>query len=253
MIYNKNTQTDIERIGAETPEGVRAEYFSVIDSTNSECRRRVQNGDTRALLLVADEQTAGRGRQGKSFYSPADTGIYFSLLLPAKDSFAPETLTCAAAVAVCRAVEALTALEPKIKWVNDIYIDGKKVCGILTEALCAPSGERFIIIGIGINITTRDFPPGVENGGALGADIDRNALVIAAVNNLLELLDGGEFMDFYRSRSLVTGERIRIITKDGEVSATAEGIEDDGALRVMLDSGETEILRSGEISIRKEE
>ena len=253
MNYNDNNGIDIERINAETPEDVKAEYFAVISSTNDECRRRVEKGSVGKLLIVADSQTAGRGRQGRSFYSPADTGIYFSLLLPAADGTAAETVTCAAAVAVCRAVEALTPLKPEIKWVNDICVDGKKVCGILSEALCASSGERYIIIGIGINISTHAFPPEVENAGALDAVVNRNDLVISTVNLLTELYDGGDFMDYYRSRSLVTGKRIRIITKDGEIPATAVDIENNGALRVMLDNGEDRLLHSGEISIRKEE
>ncbi|MCD7871975.1 MAG: biotin--[acetyl-CoA-carboxylase] ligase, partial [Clostridiales bacterium] len=129
-------------------------YYPSVDSTNSCAKSIAAGGDSRTLLITADEQTAGRGRQGKSFYSPPKTGIYMTLVihpdLPLQNAV---TATTAASVAVCRAVEKLTRLKPEIKWVNDVYLNGNKICGILTEAVSDFEAGivTSVIIGIGMN------------------------------------------------------------------------------------------------------
>lgn len=231
-------------------------YYPIVDSTNNCCKRLIAEGKDGEFLVVAEQQSAGRGRQGKSFYSPSGTGIYFSLALspqlPLKNAV---TATTAAAVAVCKAIEKTTSKKPKIKWVNDVYLDGKKICGILTEAITdfEEGIVSNVIIGIGINISTDNFPADVENAGCLNEKINRSLLIAEVCNELVKIAKGDikSFIDYYRSHSLVIGEKIRFI-KNGEATpATAVAIDETGGLEVELENGERTVLRSGEISIRK--
>lgn len=231
-------------------------YYPIVDSTNNTCKHLIADGKEGEFLIVAEQQSAGRGRQGKSFYSPSKTGVYFSLtlnpLLPLQNAV---TATTAASVAVCKAIEKTTDKKPKIKWVNDVYLDGKKICGILTEAITnfEEGIVNNVIIGIGININTLDFPDEVENAGCLGERINRSLLIAEVCNELIKIAKGDmkSFIDYYRSHSLVIGERIKFI-KNGQItSATAIAIDETGGLEVELENGEHTILRSGEISIRK--
>lgn len=231
-------------------------FYPTIDSTNTEAKRLIADGSDDVMLIVAEEQTAGRGRQGKSFYSPATTGIYMSFVMhPMSRLENAVTATTAAAVAVCKAVESLTDTKPRIKWVNDVYLDGKKICGILTEAVTDFETQTVtsVIIGVGMNISTTDFPDDIENASCLGVDVNRADLISAIANELHSINTDGyaEFIDYYRSHSMIIGEKIMFI-KDGKVTpATAISIDSKGGLEVELKNGERTILRSGEISIRK--
>ena len=231
-------------------------YCGCVDSTNNMCKRLLADSKQGMFLVAANQQTAGRGRQGKSFYSPKGTGIYFSLVLRPKTALQNAvTATTAAAVAVCKAIEELTELKPKIKWVNDVYLDGKKVCGILTEAVTnfEEGIVDSVIVGIGINISTDEFPDDVEGAGCLNVSVDRGALVAKIADELIKIAGGDykSFIDYYRSHSLVIGEKIKFI-QNGRVSlATALEIDEAGGLKVQLENGEVTTLRSGEISIRK--
>ncbi len=231
-------------------------YYPTIDSTNTQAKRLIADGEDDIMLVVADEQTAGRGRQGKSFYSPASTGIYMSFVIhPMSRLENAVTATTAAAVAVCKAVESLTDKKPRIKWVNDVYLDGKKICGILTEAVTDFETQTVtsVIIGVGMNISTTEFPDDIENASCLGVDINRADLISAIANELNSINTDGyaEFIDYYRSHSMIIGEKIMFI-KDGKMTpATAISIDATGGLEVELHNGERLVLRSGEISIRK--
>ena len=196
-----------DAIGAAMRHRIRIECLESVDSTNSLAKRMIANGkdENEPMLITADRQTAGRGRQGKSFYSPAGTGIYMSLVPhPNADLQNAVTATTAASVAVCKAIERLTDIKPKIKWVNDVYVNGQKICGILTEAVSDfESGTvTSVIIGIGINISTSDFPSDIENAGCLNSDVNRNELAAAVADELLELSLGNydDFIDYYISR-----------------------------------------------------
>ena len=192
----------------------------------------------------------------EAFYSPSGTGVYFSLvlnpLLPLQNAV---TATTAASVAVCRAIEKTTNKKPKIKWVNDVYLDGKKICGILTEAITnfEEGIVSNVIIGIGINISTDDFPDDVENAGNLDERINRSLLIAEVCNELVKIANGDikSFIDYYRSHSLVIGEKIIFIQNGEATPATAIAIDKTGGLEVELENGEHKVLRSGEISIRK--
>lgn len=234
----------------------RVEYYKTLDSTNNVAKRIIAEGEDDVLLVVGEEQTAGRGRQGKSFYSPGGTGIYMSLVVhPMVELQNAVTATTAAAVAVCRAIESLTDKKPMIKWVNDVYLNGKKICGILTEAVTDFETQTVssIIIGIGINLTTKDFPRDVQNASCLNADVKRAELIGAVANELNRIVNSGygEFMEYYRAHSLVVGEDIVFIKNGVSTSARAVGIDDFGGLEVELADGTHYTLRSGEITVRK--
>lgn len=231
-------------------------YYPSVDSTNNCCKRLLADGREGIFLVTADEQTAGRGRQGKSFYSPPLTGIYFSVVIrPHTSLHNAVTATTAAAVSVCRAIEKITDKNPKIKWVNDVYLDNKKICGILTEAITnfEDGTVDSVIVGIGINIKTTCFPDDVTAAGNLNTDISRSRLIAAVTDELLEIAGNGykSFIDYYRNHSLVIGEKIKFIQNAKVTPALAVAIDETGGLEVELENGEHTVLRSGEISIRK--
>ena len=255
-LTENNDLVSAQSVKAHLKQDIDVLYYTSTDSTNNCCKRLLADGKQGVFLVTADQQTAGRGRQGKSFYSPALTGIYFSLVIRPQTSLKNAvTATTAAAVAVCRAIENLTDKKPKIKWVNDVYLDDKKICGILTEAITnfEDGTVDSVIIGIGINIRTADFPKEVDIAGSLDSKISRSRLIAEVTNELLSIAEGDykSFIDYYRSHSLVIGEKIKFIQNSKVTPATAIAIDETGGLEVELENGEHIVLRSGEISIRK--
>lgn len=243
-------------IKARLKSRVEVEYYEEIDSTNNQAKRLINEGRNENLLVCAGMQTAGRGRQGKSFYSPEGSGIYMSLVIHPESSLQNAvTATTAAAVAVCRAIESLTDIKPQIKWVNDVYVDEKKICGILTEAVTDfESGTvSSVIIGIGINITTADFPKDVENAGALNINISRSRLIAKVADELMQIAlgDYNAFIDYYRTHSMIIGRQITFFEKGTATTATALEIDETGGLVVKTEHGEIRTLRSGEITVRR--
>ena len=237
----------------------------ILDSTNREVKRLALEGAPQGTVVLAGQQTAGRGRNGRSFFSPSDTGIYLSMLLrPDLATSSALLCTTAAAVAVCRAIDSLRGGSTGIKWVNDIYIDGKKVCGILTEGMAGFESGRIesIVIGIGVNYSTPldAFPPELRDvagsvfPGTIPAGVSRNRMAAAIINSLLDLVKQLEsangFMAEYRSRSVVIGREVRVLQGNQEYAAVAEEIDDAGALWVRTVNGERRLLNSGEISLR---
>ena len=231
--------------------------LDMIDSTNNEAKRMLENGFRGFALIAAEMQTDGRGRLGRSFYSPESTGLYFTLIIP--PCFLAEEatlLTPAAAVATVRALEKISGESLKIKWVNDIYKNDKKICGILAEAVLETENGGFagFAVGVGINLTTKDFPKEIADiATSLQTNADRNEIAASIARELFDFaknLSAREFLPEYREHSLVTGKEIYFI-KDGEkTSATALGIDNDGGLTVRLENGGLTTLRGGEISIR---
>lgn len=237
--------------------GVDVRVFQIIDSTNSEAKRAIANGLTDNALFVANEQTAGRGRRGRSFYSPKEHGIYFSCVLHPEVSLTDSTaITSAAAVAVCESLKNATKKHPLIKWVNDIFIDNFKVCGILTEAISDFESGKVdaVIVGIGINLTTESFPEELKGiAASVGVKSDRCALVAdiySRLDALCKKLPDKSFMDSYREYSLVLGKTINFNRNGIPYQAKAVAIHDNGELEVICDSGEKMILNSGEISVK---
>ena len=231
--------------------------FKTIDSTNSEAKRAIADSLDRDAIFVAEEQTAGRGRQGKSFYSPNGKGLYFTAVLHPEVSLSDSTgMTAAAAVAVCDVISEATKKSPKIKWVNDIFIGTRKVCGILTEAVSdLESGAvQAIVVGIGLNLSTEDFPDELKDvATSLGVRMNRcelSARLFKKLKHFEEGLDKRRFMQDYRSYSLVLGKEITFTRNNVFYTAKATDIRDDGALEVVTENGEAMLLNSGEISIR---
>lgn len=250
---------------------MNVEHINTIDSTNEELKRRFLQGENAPLLIWADEQTAGKGRNGRSFYSPQNTGIYFSFLYPCKDKeMLGESVfvTTVAAVAVCSALREITGADVGIKWVNDVYVSGRKVCGILAEAVFR--GEELgIVVGIGINLTTTDFPDEIAGIAAgVGSFDDAQLSVIkkrileSVGERLLEFFLSAEnavqnpnssyrkmIIDEYREMSIVLGKEVSFHKQgDEEQKGIAKDILEDGSLVVACEDGE-HILNSGEIHL----
>ena len=257
-----------------SPEGIKLELdekyrnykidvYKTIDSTNQEVKRQALEGAGQGLVVLAEQQTMGKGRRGRSFYSPAGTGIYMSVLFrPSPEQSKDVVLvTTAASVAICRAIRKVLNEEPQIKWVNDVYFRGKKVCGILTEAVSDfESGQiDTVVVGIGINyhVPEDGFPEEIRGiAGSVCTDenmIPRNSLVAAVLNELFaiyEKLSEREYMEDYRRWSNVIGKDVRFTSGDGWMDAKALDIDDNGGLLVQLDNGQKRTLRTGEITLR---
>ena len=233
--------------------------FEQVDSTNTLARQMITSGEASApALFIANSQTSGRGRMGRSFFSPSDTGLYMSLALDitAFDISSVTRMTSAAAVAVCRAIKEILDKDPQIKWVNDLFLDGKKVCGILAESFFS-ADRRYAVIGIGINISTESFPCEIEQiAGSLGSDSAvRRELTITTVRNLFDILSAVQngdvsYMNEYRAHSCVLGKTVDFTSCGITKTGVATVVDDDGALTVKLPDGSEELLSSGEISLR---
>ena len=241
---------------------VETEVFDLIDSTNAEAKRRAlslaDNGEFKPRLFLAKEQSAGRGRMGRAFLSRGGRGLYFSLLYftdkPLQDAV---SVTTAAAAVVSLAIERATGNSMRIKWVNDIYNDRGKVCGILAESLPVCGGRVAMIVGVGINVGEDDFPDDLKNIASAVGDVSgrENALIADIVKGLLSHANDPEdrgFMKDYRKRFMLEGEKVDLL-QAGEIicSGTVVGVDDDGGL-LLLQSDKSEVLtvRSGEISVR---
>lgn len=229
-----------------------------VDSTNNEAKRMIANSFSGHALIVSNEQTNGRGRLGRDFYSPKNTGVYMSFLFSHSVKTSKAILsTTAAAVAVVRAVESLTNLKPMIKWVNDVYIENKKVCGILTEAVTdfETGLVQNVVVGIGINTSTEDFPDELKNSAVSlnWNGLSRNRLTAEVANRFIEIcsdLDNKSYLKTYRERSLIIGQSIDFYKNNVKYNAVAVDIDDNGGLIVKLPNGLTEVLNSGEITVR---
>ena len=240
------------------------------DSTNNALAEMALDGAPDGQTVIADSQNGGRGRKGRSFFSPPGSGIYLSYLMrPGKDGgdFSPAawtTLTSKTAVAVSNAIESVTSVRPGIKWVNDLYLNGRKVCGILTQMdMDMESGDvRSVIVGIGINVNGKksNFPKELKGiagtvSDAIGNPVERARLASCIIIEMDALRNGtsaseAEYLELYRKSSIVTGKDITVSDHSGEKHALALGIEDDYALRVRFNDGTEEALRGGEISVR---
>ena len=225
-------------------------HFETIHSTNAEAKRMILDG-AREGVLLAQTQTAGRGRLGRSFFS--ENGIFMSVILtPEKISFDPGFLTSAAAVAVCRAVTE-KGFSVGIKWVNDLLLDGKKICGILTEAVSLGNQTLAYVIGIGINVGKGEFPPEIRDiAGSLPLnENEKNDLFFCILENIEAVLSEKkeDVLAYLKEKSVVLGKPIRFYgAKDGE--GVALDLDENGGLIVVTDQNKKIILTGGEISVR---
>ncbi|MBO4356508.1 MAG: biotin--[acetyl-CoA-carboxylase] ligase [Clostridia bacterium] len=226
-------------------------------STNDDAKRMIRSGYKENALIIADYQTKGRGRLGRSFYSPLGSGLYMSCVFPIDDFSRFMTLTPAAAVAVCRAIEKLTPHRSVgIKWVNDIFIDNKKAAGILAEPVSDENGNIVsVVVGIGINTGSSVFPPELENIAVSIGDVDRFLLakeIFLLLKDYIGRLPDPEIMKEYGDRSILTGKKIQFFYGDKTGQGTVIGTDESGAL-IVDDGKETMALKSGEITVRLHE
>lgn len=240
-------------------------YRESVDSTNTEAKRLALQGLQPPFVVVADTQIKGKGRGGKAFHSPRGSGLYLSLLIkPDLTTLMALRVTAAAAVATSRAIKAVTGKEVEIKWVNDLFYQEKKICGILTEGAAGFENGKLesVVIGIGLNYRTPEggFPQELHDIAVALFDtevplnISRNLLAASIIDHLMTLLkelDAPSFMDEYRRRSNVLGKAIKVYQGKQQFNATVKTITDDGALIVSAEDGTEHALNSGEISIRK--
>lgn len=234
------------------------------DSTNDECKRRAMAGAPTGLAVTADVQTGGRGRRGRSFQSLAGKGLYLSVLLrPQVPLEEVSQLTAWTAVAVCKALERASGIRPGIKWPNDVLVEGKKLCGILTElGVEAETGSlSYVVVGMGTNLTQtgEDFGPELADKAVslamLGAPVTRRDLATALLKELdamnAAFPHGREaYLAEYRRRCVTLGREVRLVSPQGEVGATALDVDDTFALRVRRSDGREETVSSGEVSVR---
>ena len=238
------------------------EVKKTVTSTNALLKEKAALGAPEGTVLIALSQTAGRGRFTRSFFSPEDSGIYMSILIRPRISAENAALiTTAAAVAVAEAAENLSGRKAGIKWVNDVLIDGQKICGILTEAsLNIESGALdYAVLGIGLNAYEPKcgFPQEIKNiAGAIfreKKDGLRSKLAAAVLENFFKYykdISKHTYLDAYRERCIVLGKQINVLSENGAKPAYALSIDENCHLRVKYDDGSEELLSSGEVSIR---
>ncbi|MEG0453652.1 MAG: biotin--[acetyl-CoA-carboxylase] ligase [Coprobacillus sp.] len=234
------------------------EYYDEVTSTNDMMKiNNYHEGD----VIIAESQSKGRGRNGKSFYSPKQKGIYLSLLLkPELTVYDSLKITACCAVAVVRTIQKNYPLEPKIKWVNDIMLHDKKVCGILCEATLEMNTGKLdsMIVGVGINVHAYEKPDDIKDiATSLEDEIDifveRQKIIIDFLNefyNDYSKLSCLSFLDDYRKYSYILHQHITVYENNKSYPAFVTHINDDASLTVRY-ADEERILRSGEISIRK--
>ncbi len=253
---------------------INLETYKCVDSTNSLLKRYASEGHIGDMVVAAEEQTAGRGRKGRSFFSPGGSGLYLSFLLHPDVPIAKATaLTTVAAVAEARAIEKVTGLDTQIKWVNDIWMRGKKISGILTEAQTSVEMGTldYCIVGIGINITepAGGFPEDIKDiAGAIYEKEEKrenlkNDLAAELIATFLEYyrsFPDPSYLEDYRKRCFCIGKDVTVVTADhtelaktdgpDRIHARVLGVDDECHLHVRYNDGTEGYLSSGEISIR---
>lgn len=254
-----------EGVAAFLPQdsGFALEYHEVIDSTNTRARKLAEDGAPAWTVVLAGSQTAGRGRLGKAFYSPEGSGIYMSIIVrPACDLREANLLTLAAAAAVAEAVELVCDVQVGIKWVNDCFVDDRKICGILTEAAVGVEEQclRYAVVGIGINVAPPPggFPEGLKS---IATSIYteppttevRNRLaaeVLMRFRPYAEAPGLRTYFDSYRAHLFVIGRKVDLVRGSMRETVTVRALNDDGSLLVEQADGTMKNIASGEMSLR---
>ena len=250
--------------------GKKVLYFESIDSTNNYAKKIALEGAEEGLAIVAGSQSDGRGRLGRKWDSPSGAGIYLSIILrPVLPPEEVQGITLAASVAVARGIERITGIRPGIKWPNDVLLDDKKVCGILTEMNSEIERVNFIVLGIGINYNRQqgEFPAELAGkatslsayAGERGMDIkppSRLELVRAVLQELDKVYGliknnrTKEILDKWKEYAVTLGREVRIISGITEYTAVAEDITVDGKLIVRCSDGNVKLIQSGEVILR---
>ena len=235
------------------------------DSTNRVLKELAKTGAKEGQIVIADEQSNGRGRLGRFFFSPKARGIYMSVLLrPDDKAYEMAPLTAWVAVAVANAIETVSGVRPGVKWVNDLIMNGKKICGIMTELAVKEDSNKvdYIIVGIGINLSgNRDeFPEELREIASsieeeTGVAVSKAQLVAEIVRELDLLsenwqIETQKYLEQYRKDCVTIGKEVRVLSPEGERAATALSVEGDFSLLVRYDVGTVERVYSGEVSVR---
>jgi BirA family transcriptional regulator, biotin operon repressor / biotin---[acetyl-CoA-carboxylase] ligase len=233
--------------------------YDTVDSTNNLGKKLISSGNRKETIIIANEQTKGRGRMGRDFFSPANTGVYMSFVLfPDRHVSEMGTLTTKVCVAVCRVIEAVKDCKAEIKWVNDIYVDKRKVCGILTEAVTDfESGTvEAVVIGIGLNVSTdmSDFPEDLSMtaGSVNPSGVSRNTIVAKIINEVASVYhdkDEKSLMEEYRKRCFLIGREITYYKNGVTIVGKAVDINDQGNLVIEKEDGLIDVLNSGEVTL----
>lgn len=239
--------------------------FDSLDSTNTEAINQARRGADEGLCVIADLQTAGRGRHGRKWISEENAGLYFSIVLrPVIETRFLPLITLMTAIAVADTLENLYVLKPDIKWVNDIHIGEKKICGILSEMTDTEKGTA-VIVGIGINLKSSNFPAEISGiatsiEAETGENSDREELLQSLtrfLNYFYEMLQSKngakEIIEEWKKRSSYAFGKVVKVTLEKEIIfGTTDGLEETGALRVKTDSGEIKIIQAGDVeNLRK--
>lgn len=254
----------INHISKENPWRDKIQFFETITSTNDVLKQMALQGAPEGTVLVADSQSGGRGRLGRTFLSPSGVGIYLSVLLrPACMPGELMHLTCGSALAACNAIEQTAGFRPGVKWTNDIVYRKKKLAGILTELGLNQDGSTdYAIIGIGINCTQKpeDFPPELrEIAGSLkmvsGREIDRALVAAKMIEGFFEMNRGllqkkSQIISDYRKDCITLGQEISVVRNGFNRHGKALDVDEDGALLVAYEDGSMETVNSGEVSVR---
>ena len=243
--------------------GRQIRYFSRIDSTNQYAKRIAEEGAPDGILIIADEQTAGKGRSGRTWVTPPAEAIAFTLLLRPKLS--PDRIsmvTLVMGLAVTNAVNSLYGVSAGIKWPNDVVIKGRKLCGILTEMSAEVRQVNYIVIGVGINANLTSFPEEIREIATslkleLGRDINRAELIARVMAEFERLYaefeaqgDLGAVMQEYNELCLNAGSKVRVLDPNGEYTGTSRGINSMGELLVETEDGKMQEVYAGEVSVR---
>ena len=237
--------------------------YDEVDSTNLEMIRLAKEGAPHGTLVVADSQSAGKGRLGRKWVSPKGTGIWMSILL--RPDIAPQSasmLTLVAALAVVKGIDCETGLPVQIKWPNDVVLGGRKLCGILTEMSTEAGAIRYVVPGIGVNVNMTEFPPEVSETATslrleLGREIEREPLIARMMEafegyyeKFLKTQDLAGLTEEYNRRSVNLGRQVKVLDPAGNFQGEAMGIASQGSLLVKMADGQVCQVISGEVSVR---
>ncbi len=237
-------------------------YYNEIDSTNEELKRLARSGALEGVTVIADKQTAGRGRLGRSWDSPKGTNIFMSILLrPRIRPDQASQMTLVAGLAMCEAICEVTRLDAKIKWPNDIVISGKKVCGILTEMSAEIDGINYIILGIGVNVNHTDFPGNLPYATSLKLEGRQEYQRRYIIKVFLEKFESyymaykqcttlEMILPSYKRYCITLADKVKIIDSIEEYVATPLDINADGSLVIRTEDGQEKNILSGEVSVR---
>ncbi len=259
----KYSKSEIESRRVDAKFGHFVKYYDEVDSTNTTAKRYAEDGATEGTLIVSDVQRSGKGRRGKVWKSPKDAGIWMSLILkPHMATYKASMITLIAGMAVSKAIEEVTGLKNEIKWPNDIVANGKKICGILTEMNAEIDQINYIIVGIGINVNTKEFPEELQDRATsieIETGKEQNRLLILDrvldefekyYDIFMKTKDMSILMKEYNDRLINIDRKVRIFQDEESYEAISKGIDENGELMVECEDGTKKKVVSGDVSVR---